>query len=89
MKYIEKIRFEDTIIPVVPIKELIKMKESLDRQQDRANIFYLKKSWRIGKMKAKSVDKVQDAPLLYYKTKEDIESYRKKPIKLKLQWLRT
>lgn len=38
-----KIRFEDTIIPVVPIDELIKMKESSDRPQDRADIFYLKK----------------------------------------------
>ncbi len=26
-------------------------------------------------------------PLLYYKTKEDIEAYKKKPVKLKLQWL--
>ncbi|MBI5750195.1 MAG: hypothetical protein HZA00_13840 [Nitrospinae bacterium] len=26
-------------------------------------------------------------PLLYYKTKEEIEVYKKKPIKLKLQWL--
>lgn len=30
---------------------------------------------------------VSDEPLLYYKTKEDIESYRRKPLKLKLQWL--
>jgi len=26
-------------------------------------------------------------PLLYYKTKEEIEAYRKKPVKLKLNWL--
>lgn len=26
-------------------------------------------------------------PLLYYKTKEDIESYRRKPVRLKLMWL--
>ncbi len=39
----KRIRFEDTIIPVVPINELIKMKESSDRPQDRADIFYLKK----------------------------------------------
>lgn len=39
----EKIRFEDTIIPVVPIAELIKMKEGSGRPQDRADIFYLKK----------------------------------------------
>lgn len=30
---------------------------------------------------------VQDVPLLYYKMKEEIDSYRKKPVKLKLQWL--
>ena len=27
--------------------------------------------------------------LLYYKTKENIEAYKKKPVKLKLQWLET
>lgn len=32
-----------------------------------------------GKMKAK--------PLLYYKTKEEIEAYRKKPVLEKLKWL--
>ena len=32
---------------------------------------------------------VQDLPLLYYKTKEDIKAYKKKPVKLKLQWLET
>lgn len=26
-------------------------------------------------------------PLLYYKTKEDIAEYRRKPVELKLQWL--
>jgi len=26
-------------------------------------------------------------PFIYYKTKEDIEAYRKKPVNLKLQWL--
>jgi hypothetical protein len=30
---------------------------------------------------------ISDEPLLYYKTKEDIEAYKKKPVKLKLQWL--
>jgi len=38
-------------------------------------------------MKNKSAKKVQKAPLLYYKTKEEIEAYRKKPVALKLQWL--
>lgn len=28
-------------------------------------------------------------PLLYYKTKEDIESYRRKPVRLKLMWLQS
>lgn len=35
----------------------------------------------------RSFNKFQEAPFLYYKTKEDIETYRKKPIKQKLQWL--
>jgi len=38
-------------------------------------------------VKNKQVDSVQERPLLYYKTKEDIEAYKKKPVKLKLQWL--
>lgn len=32
-------------------------------------------------------NKTLKEPLLYYKTKEDIEAYRKKPVRLKLQWL--
>lgn len=39
----KRIKFESTVIPVVPLKELIKMKEKSDRPQDRADIFYLKK----------------------------------------------
>jgi len=42
-KKVKRIKFEDTVIPVVPIRELIKMKEKSDRPQDRADIFYLKK----------------------------------------------
>jgi hypothetical protein len=38
----KKIRLEDTIIPVVPIKTLIGMKEKSGRPQDRADVFYLK-----------------------------------------------
>lgn len=38
-------------------------------------------------MKNKLSDKAQDIPLLYYKTKEEIEAYRKKPVKDKLRWL--
>ncbi len=39
-------------------------------------------------MKDKRIfNKSQEDPLLYYKTKEDIEIYRKKPVKQKLQWL--
>ena len=39
----KKIRFENTFMPVVPIKELIGIKEKSDRPQDRADVFYLKK----------------------------------------------
>jgi hypothetical protein len=38
-----------TGIPVVPIKELIRMKDKSNRPQDQADIFYLKKiigEWR-------------------------------------------
>lgn len=28
-----------------------------------------------------------DKPLLYYKTREQIEAYRKKPVREKLMWL--
>ncbi len=38
-------------------------------------------------MKNRQVDSVQERPLLYYKTKEDIEAYKKKSVQLKLQWL--
>ena len=38
-------------------------------------------------MKNKQVDSVQERPLLYYKTKEDIEAYKKTSVQLKLQWL--
>jgi uncharacterized coiled-coil DUF342 family protein len=38
-------------------------------------------------MKKRKVNRNQDRPLLYYKSKEEIEAYRKKPVKLKLQWL--
>lgn len=39
----EKMKFENIIIPVVPMKELIEMKEKAGRPQDRADVFYLKK----------------------------------------------
>lgn len=35
--------FEDTTIPVVPIKTLVEMKQGSDRPQDRADIYYLKR----------------------------------------------
>ena len=38
-------------------------------------------------MKDRQGDSIQERPLLYYKTKEDIEAYKKKSVKLKLQWL--
>jgi len=39
----EEIHAEKTIIPVVPIKHLIEMKEKVGRPQDIADVFYLKK----------------------------------------------
>ena len=39
----EEIEFGNTVIPVVPIKDLIAMKERSDRPQDRADTFHLKK----------------------------------------------
>jgi len=38
-------------------------------------------------MKNKPSAKTQRAPLLYYRTKEQIQEYRKKPVSAKLQWL--
>jgi hypothetical protein len=38
-----KIKFENTTIPLVPIKELIEMKELTGRPQDKADAYYLKK----------------------------------------------
>ncbi len=34
-----------------------------------------------------SITEADNAPLLYYKSKEDIIEYRKKPVQVKLQWL--
>jgi hypothetical protein len=39
----KRIRSEDLVIPVVPIHELILMKEKSNRPQDRADVFYLRK----------------------------------------------
>jgi hypothetical protein len=38
-------------------------------------------------MNKQGADKAQHEPLLYYKTREEIEAYRRKPVKLKFQWL--
>lgn len=38
-------------------------------------------------MKDRRFDKTQEIPLLYYKTKEDIQSYMRKPVSVKLKWL--
>lgn len=38
-------------------------------------------------MKNRLLHDNNEEPLLYYKTKEDIEEYRKKPVELKLKWL--
>jgi hypothetical protein len=39
----KRIKFQNIFVPVVPIKELIAMKEASGRPQDRADAFYLKK----------------------------------------------
>lgn len=39
----KRIKFEETVVDVVPINELIKMKVHSDRPQDEADVFYLKK----------------------------------------------
>jgi len=38
-------------------------------------------------MKNKKEMQSQERPLLYYKTREDIDAYRKRPVAQKLQWL--
>jgi len=38
-------------------------------------------------MRNREIDNLKEMPLLYYRTKGEIEAYRKKPVKLKLQWL--
>jgi hypothetical protein len=38
-------------------------------------------------MKGKETGKLKEIPLLHYKTREEIDAYLKKPVKLKLQWL--
>jgi len=51
----KKIWFENIFISVIPIKELIAMKEKSDRLQDRADVFYLKKimhDWKDEKKRA-------------------------------------
>lgn len=39
----KRLVFEETTIPVVPLKDLIAMKERADRPQDRADVYYLKR----------------------------------------------
>jgi hypothetical protein len=38
-------------------------------------------------MKKRGLSSREGIPLLYYKTREEIEAYRKKPVELKLLWL--
>ena len=38
-------------------------------------------------MKSSLFNKKHNKPLLYYRTKEDIQTYRKRPVSLKLKWL--
>jgi hypothetical protein len=40
-----------------------------------------------GRMRNRKIDNLKEMPLLYYKTKGEIEAYRRKPTQLKLQWL--
>jgi hypothetical protein len=50
----KKIRSEVAVIPVVPIQELILMKEKSNRPQDRADVFHLRKimkDWKDEKKK--------------------------------------
>jgi hypothetical protein len=50
----KKIRSEVAVIPVVPIQELILMKEKSNRPQDRADVFHLQKimkDWKDEKKK--------------------------------------
>jgi hypothetical protein len=39
------------------------------------------------KRKSRKDNQVQNSPLLYHKTKEEIEAYLQKPVALKLRWL--
>ncbi len=66
------------VIPVVPLKYLIEMKEKTGRPQDKADAYY---------QKSKTGGSMKTEPLLYYKTKKEIEAYRQKPVKEKLRWL--
>ena len=38
-------------------------------------------------MRNREIDHLRGMPLLYYRTKGEIEAYRRKPTGLKLQWL--
>ncbi len=38
-------------------------------------------------MKDKPENSTSDAPLLYYRTREEIEAYKKVPVEQKLAWL--
>jgi hypothetical protein len=40
-----------------------------------------------GKMRNREINHLNEMPLLYYRTKGEIEAYRRKPTELKLQWL--
>jgi len=60
----EELKLEDTFVPVVPIEELIAMKEDSNRAQDKADIFYRRKSLRIGKMTSRSELQIHDPPQL-------------------------
>lgn len=64
----EKMKAGNIVIPVIPLKYLIEIKDKTDRPQDKADAYYLKKS--------KTGERIKTEPLLYYKTEKEIEAYR-------------
>ena len=72
--------FGDVQIPLISVKDLIKMKKNTNRKQDEADIRYLKE-------KLKIKEKKQKKGFDYYLEPEILEDYKNKPLKKKLQWL--
>jgi hypothetical protein len=49
--------------------------------------FTSRRSDASGQMKKQRLSKREGSPLLYYKTREESEAYRKKPVELRLPWI--